>query len=121
MSIQRRQRGRLARWRQGLRQAFALEDPCEALSVEDRLLLTKVADFVVKRKMTVPAILFLESLRPLNFIGSQVMVFFQPILASFFSMEEYDRLARILERRDNIDRLTEQIEETDRTHRSADR
>lgn len=108
-------RERFARWKQGLRHAFALEESDEACSEEDRALLSKVAGFVVKRGMTVPAILFLESMRPLNFVGSQVMVFFQPILASFFSTEEYDRLARILERRNSIDRLIEQIEEERRS------
>jgi len=120
MKERRWRNARFARWKQGLRHAFALEEPDEVFSEEDRVLLNKVAGFVVKRGMTVPAVLFLESMRPLNFVGSQVMVFFQPILASFFSTKEYDHLARILERRNSIDRLIEEIEREEQNHHTVD-
>ena len=117
MKAEGRREGRFAQWRQALRHAFALEESDETLPAEDRALLAKVADFVVKRGMTAPAILFLASLQPLSFIGSQAMVFFQPILTSFFSRKEYGHLARILERRESVDRLIELIEEADRAYR----
>ena len=40
----------------------------------------------------------------------QVMVFLQPILATFFSTQEYEQLAEILERRESIGILVERIE-----------
>jgi len=94
----------------GFAYAFSVESEEKIFSEEDLALLDKVAGFVVKRRMETPAILFLESMHPLNFIGSQVMVFLQPILTSFFSIREYERLAAVLERRESIGLLIERIE-----------
>jgi len=100
-------------WREkikaGLAHAFHVESE-ETFREEDLALLDKVAGFVVRKGMATPAILFLESMRPLNFVGSQVMVFLQPILATFFSTQEYEQLAEILERRESIGILVERIE-----------
>ena len=91
--------------------AFAVPSGKEPLSEEELALLDKAAGFVVKKRMSAPAVLFLESLQPMNFLGSQIMVFLQPIVASFFSPLEYERLARILERRESIGLFIERIEE----------
>jgi hypothetical protein len=61
--------------------------------------------------MSVPAVMFLESVRPLNFVGSQAMVFFKPIISHFFTKVEYDKLASMLEKREVIDRLIKEIEQ----------
>jgi hypothetical protein len=61
--------------------------------------------------MSVPAVMFLESVRPLNFVGSQAMVFFKPILSHFFSRVEYDRITIIIEKREVIDLLIREIEQ----------
>ena len=50
----------------------------KALTPEEQELLNRVAAKIVQKQMTVPAILFLESVKPLNWIGSQVMVFLDP-------------------------------------------
>ena len=76
-------------------------------------LIGKIAKKVVDMRMVVPAILFLESVKPLSFIGSQVMVFFQPFFRAFFSFREYDEIAVILEDRENVERLIRAIERTD--------
>ena len=100
----------LCRARDFLTHAFAVEDSQHTFSVEDEVLLGRVANYIAARRMTVPAILFLESMRPLNFVGSQVMVFLQPILASFFSVQDYKHRADILEKRQSIDVLIHKIE-----------
>ena len=92
----------------GFKHAFAIGG--EKLENDDTLLIRKLADFVVRRDMSVPAVMFLESVRPLNFVGSQSMVFFKPILSRFFSRYEYDRIANILERREVVDLLINEIE-----------
>lgn len=83
------------------------------LTEDEEALLRKLAEKIVGYRMTVPAILFLESVKPLNFIGSQIMVFFEPFVHIFFTLPDYERLAIILEKRDNVERLIEIIEETD--------
>jgi hypothetical protein len=66
--------------------------------------------------MTVPAIVALEMGRPLNYVGSQAMAFFEPIVKSLFSVKEYSRLKEILERRESIDMLIHQIESMNAAH-----
>ncbi len=66
---------------------------------------------VVVRRMATPAILFLGSIRPLNSIASQAMVFLRPFLSNLlFKQADYDRMVEILDRREGIEALMEQIE-----------
>ncbi len=82
----------------------------DELTDSQRKLLDKLADRVVKLRMTVPAILFLESVRPMNYIGSQVMVFFAPVVRGFFGLPEWDELRLVLERRESIAYFLDLIE-----------
>src|SRR2546426_2847551 len=54
-----------------VRHAFAVEPEGQPLSPEDVALLERVAATVVERGMATPAILFLESVGPMSFLGSQ--------------------------------------------------
>jgi len=63
--------------------------------------------------MTVPAIFFLESVKPLSFVGSQALHFFEPMVRTFFAVQDYDRFARMMERRDNLEALLRRIERRD--------
>jgi hypothetical protein len=93
----------------GFKHAFATGE--ETLADNEIDLIRKLADFVVRRNMSVPAVMFLESVRPLNFVSSQAMVFFKPLLSRFFTRDEYDKLAIILEKREVIDLLIREIEQ----------
>ena len=73
-------------------------------------ILDRLAAKVVEWKMSVPAILFLESVKPLNFVGSQVLVFFSPIANSLFTIKDYDELTTLLEQRGSIELLLKRIE-----------
>lgn len=73
----------------------------------------KVANKVVERHMAVPAILFLESVKPLNYIGAQAMVFFEPIIQPLFNLRDYDVFRRAMERRENVEVLLQKIERLD--------
>jgi hypothetical protein len=91
------------------------------LTNEQILLFDRIADRVVRLRMAMPAILFLESVRPLNFIGSQAMVFFAPLVHALFTLREYDLIQQALEHRDAIGYLLEVIEEKDTQMRQAER
>jgi hypothetical protein len=80
------------------------------LTERQRALLLHLADKVVQLRMTTPAILFLESVRPLNYVGSQVMVFFAPMVRGFFGLPEWDELRLVLERRESIGYFLDLIE-----------
>jgi len=96
--------------REGLKNAFSLESPFGPLTDQDRQLLAKLADAIVIRQMAMPALLFLGSVRPLNAIGSQAMVFLRPFLVPLFNAADYDRLTAVLERREGIAALIDEIE-----------
>lgn len=79
---------------------------------EQRALLEKLAQWVVKKNLTTPAILFLETGKPLNFLGSQLLIAFSPFIQAFFKGEQYQKIALILEKDDNVELLIELIEKT---------
>ncbi len=83
------------------------------LAPEENVIVEKVARKVVEKGMTVPAILFLESVKPLNFIGSQTLVFFEPIVQTLFNFKDYNTFQTALEKRESIEVLLLKIEEFD--------
>lgn len=87
-----------------------MSDENNALRQEDDALLEKLASFVVRRKMTTPAILFLESSKPLSFIGSQFLIVLGPLVKIFFDVKEYDQIVSLMEKRDNVEVLIQKIE-----------
>ena len=72
-----------------------------------------VARFIIRFGMTVPAIVTLESLRPLNFVGSQFMHLLSPAITAFLSPDSWNALAKLLEERQGIDYLINRLEELD--------
>ena len=73
----------------------------------------KIARFIVRFGLTLPAILTFESMRPLSYIGSQVMHMLSPSITAILSTTEWDELARLLERREGLDFILRRIEEVD--------
>ncbi|MBU1627412.1 hypothetical protein KKB18_08600, partial [bacterium] len=71
----------------------------------------KIAKKIVDMQMAVPAIMFLESVKPLNFIGSQAMAFLQPFATAIFTLKDYDKFRIILEDRRSIEALICHIED----------
>jgi hypothetical protein len=96
---------KLTWFRTALRHAFAVQEVRDELPEEDRVLLERVADAIVKRGMAAPATVFLESMGPMNFLGSQALHFVSPIIECALNAKEVDQVARLLERRDTISRL----------------
>ncbi len=89
----------------------AADDP--NITAEEDEVLDKVARKVVEWRMAVPAIIFLESVKPLNYIGSQAMVFFEPVVQTVFTIKDYDTFRAALEKRKSIERLLQHIEARD--------
>jgi len=93
-----------------LKTAFAIRTSADPLTAEEVALLDKVASAVVARRMSAPAVLFLESAGPMNFLGSQALHFLTPILSLACDTREIELAAQLLERRDAIPRLVALIE-----------
>jgi hypothetical protein len=62
--------------------------------------------------MTGPAMMFLEASRPYRSLGSQAMLFFDPVLRTIFGSGS-DAMYRVLSDESGIDRLIERLEEID--------
>ncbi len=70
----------------------------------------RVARFIVRWNLTIPALLTLESMRPLSFVGSQFMHVLSPSITALLSADDWDRLAHLLEDRRGLDHLIRRIE-----------
>jgi hypothetical protein len=92
-----------------------------ALAAEDLLLIERVAARVVELRLEVPAILTLESVRPLSFVAGQAMIFFQPLVQAFLRFGDYQRFAALAERREVLETLTAVIERRAEESRAARR
>jgi hypothetical protein len=101
---------KLAQLQAGFRHAFAVRPESQPLSIDDVELMERVADVIVKRGMAAPATVFLESMGPMNFLGSQALHFFTPIIECAFNVKEVEQVARLLERRNSIPKLIAIIE-----------
>ena len=72
--------------------------------------LDKVAKEVADRQMAVPVIMFLETIRPMNWMASQLMLFLEPFYAWILEFKELIDLRRALENREAIGILIDKIE-----------
>jgi hypothetical protein len=82
----------------------------ESLTPEDRAMLESMAGWLGSRRLTVPAVLFLESVKPLHFVGSQMLFFFEPMVHAFVSGKNYSRFAQLMENGDALEEFLVMIE-----------
>lgn len=91
--------------------AFAVSPPHHAITDEDETLANKVATFVVKRQLTAPAIMLLETSRPFNYVSSQFLTFLSPFISIIFSNNtEFKQFTQFLEKRNSIPCIITHIE-----------
>jgi hypothetical protein len=82
----------------------------EALTDDDRALLERLARRVVELRLETPALLTLETARPLSVLAGQAMLFFEPFAQALFRLPDYRRLAALVERREAMEALAAMIE-----------
>jgi hypothetical protein len=101
------------RW---LQHAFAVEPAGPAFPTEpQRAAVDTLCREIVRRKLTVPTVMCLESARPLNFVGAQALQFFAPFFSVVSDSQLYFHLAEFLERRGAIDYICNRLETWDET------
>jgi len=100
-----------------LRNAFALDDgrTCEPTPGQREVLERLVAE-VVRRRLSGPALAFLEMSRPLNALGAAAVQFFAPIASTLASPVALKEFAEFLERRGSVDVLCRLIESAERDY-----
>ena len=114
----------MAFWRRGKKSREGgrlASTPVLAAEPSDAELLAAVAKRIVGMGLAVPAVFFLESTKPLSFVGSQALVFLQPFVEAFLSVRNYERFAALMEDRANIERLIQRLETLDEEARSQER
>jgi len=86
---------------------------------EQRATVERVGRFIVRFGLTVPAILTLETLHPLSFVGSQFMYLLSPAVTTFLTQRDWDSMAKLLEHRGGMEYVLQTIERLDREQRLA--
>ena len=104
-----------------LRHAFAVDPPGPAEPTDaQRPIVERVCSEVVRRRLAVPALFFLEMSRPLNSLAAQTIYFFSPVLSAVLTGNEHQRFAEFLDRRGSVDYLCRRIEELTERQRSVE-
>lgn len=117
----------MIRW---LRNAFGPGEDYKYVSPEEipeekrEEIIKVLAREIVARRLTAPAIFFLETVKPLSFVGSQAMIFMQPIIQAVFPFRSYNEFSVMMEDRKNVEALLcemERLESEDRERRRRER
>ena len=107
-SAWKRMRGALG---EAWEKAFHIEPPGPAKPTpEEAVLVERIAQEIVKRRMSQPALLFLESSRPLAGVGAATMHFLQPFVSVVIPPTTWSTLATFLERSGSVEYLCLRIE-----------
>jgi hypothetical protein len=79
-------------------------------SADEERIINRITDEVMKRELETVAIIFLESVKPISFVGSQMgMAFVAPFLIIFGDLGiDY---IKFFEKRENVEKLLKRLEE----------
>jgi hypothetical protein len=73
-------------------------------------LIEDIADHLRRWGLTAPGVIFLETNKPFSFLGSQLILFLQPVLSTFMSSTVTADYATLLEDRENVEELIQRLE-----------
>ena len=78
----------------------------------DKNTISHFAIKIVEKGLSVPAIFLLESTKYISFIAGQTLILLGPLLTVFVNDKKYYSFIQLLEKRENIEFLINQIEKT---------
>ena len=103
-----------------LKHAFAIETEASIAPTEvQRAMIDRLCRQIVARGLTTPVLVFLESVRPLNYVSSQALQFFSAILSAVADRRACDELASFLEHRGSVEFLCNSLERLESEARAA--
>jgi len=76
-------------------------------------MIEKFARYIAERRLGAAAIMTIESLKPLNFLGGQAVYAISPFAEVFFKQEGIQEVASLMENREYVDILIRRIDELD--------
>lgn len=82
-----------------------------APSVSGEQLADRVAAAIARRGLKVPAMWFLQTFKPLSFVGSQVLLVLQPLADIWGNEGSLGSYARLLEDADGIEMILRRLEQ----------
>ncbi len=80
---------------------------------EERVLLEGIAVRIAHARMAVPAMMFLETVAPMNFISSAMLTLASPVWRIAIPSSRIDEVAALLEKRDAIPSFLTIIDEAE--------
>jgi len=109
--------------RERMRHAFAVDPPgpAEPADDEERRAVERIVHEIARRHLVTPALMSLEIVRPMNWIGAQALHLFTPFIAVFTETGEYRAFTRFLERRGSIDYICGRLESIEADREAARR
>ena len=89
------------------------------LAAEDEALLDEAARRIVHARMAVPAMMFLESIAPMNLVTASMLHALTPAVGIALSPALLERVAHLLERRETIPDFVRRIDAAEEARRRA--
>lgn len=100
------------------KQAFYIGPPGPAMPTDaEREVIDRLCGVIVSRGLVTPALVFLESVRPLNYVSAQTLHFFAPFISALGDTHSFNEFAHFLERRGAIDYLCQRLDELQQNSR----
>lgn len=95
-----------------LKHAFSVETtgPLQP-TPSQRIAIDAVCQEIIRRRMTVPAQMMLESSAPLNFVAGQLLRFVEPFLGIVLDADRIRDFASFLEHRGSVEYICNRLQE----------
>lgn len=93
-----------------LRHAFAVDEGPFEPTPRQAAVADRLCREIVRRRLTTPALAFLEMSRPMNYMGAQAVHFFTPLIKALTDTDAR-HFAEFLEHRASIEYLCRRLEE----------
>jgi hypothetical protein len=98
----------------GVRHAFAVDPPGPATPTPEQAdLIDQICAVLARKHVSTPAMVMLEVSRPLNYVGSQLMTAFGPVMWTVLRKRGYagyQALAAFLEHRGSVEYILKRME-----------
>ena len=102
-------------------EAFSNISSKEEISDSDIAFINRLAKRIHSSGFITPSVFFLEMLRPFSSLGSHAMVFMGPIITGFVKSDGYYRAAELLNNKNTILILLDEIERLELLHSSDEK
>ena len=87
---------------------------------EERALIDEAAEATVKRRLAVPAMMFLETVSPMNTVAASMLHMITPLWGMVLSADRIQQLATLLEQRASIPAFIQIIDEAEELRRGKE-